>query len=62
MDLAVVRAGEILMISQLFEVQIKEGQINRYMDLAAALKPAPTDMGGCLFIDRYKSLTRENDL
>ena len=50
------------MISQLFEVQIKEGQINRYMDLAAALKPAPTDMGGCLFIDRYKSLTRENDL
>jgi heme-degrading monooxygenase HmoA len=48
------------MITQLFEVQIKEGHINRYMDLAAALKPALDDMGGCLFIDRFKSLTREN--
>ena len=48
------------MISQFFEVQIKEGQINRYMDLAASLKPALTAMGGCLFIDRFKSLTREN--
>src|SRR5215470_2339870 len=48
------------MISQFFEIQIKEGHINRYMDLAAALKPALTEMGGCLFIDRFKSLTREN--
>src|SRR3984893_14804677 len=52
--------GEPLMISQFFEVQIKEGLINRYMDLAASLKPALTAMGGCLFIDRFKSLTREN--
>jgi len=28
------------MISQFFEVQIKEGQINRYLDLAASLKPS----------------------
>ena len=48
------------MISQFFEIQIKEGHINRYMDLAAALKPALTEMGDCLFIDRFKSLTREN--
>jgi len=48
------------MISQFFEVKIKEGLISRYMDLAASLKPALTAMGGCLFIDRYKSLTREN--
>src|SRR6202790_4613942 len=54
------RLGEPLMISQFFEVQIKEGLINRYMDLAASLKPALTAMGGCLFIDRFKSLTREN--
>src|SRR6516225_8555519 len=55
-----LRAGETSMISQFFEVQIREGHLNRYMDLAAALKPALTDMGGCLFIDRFKSLTREN--
>jgi heme-degrading monooxygenase HmoA len=48
------------MISQFFEVQIKEGRIDRYLDLAASLKPLLTAMGGCLFIDRFKSLTREN--
>lgn len=48
------------MISQFFEVQIKEGQINRYLDLAASLKPSLEAMGGCLFIDRFKSLTRNN--
>lgn len=48
------------MISQFFEVQIKEGQINRYLDLAASLKPSLEAMGGCLFIDRFKSLTRKN--
>lgn len=50
------------MISQLFEVQIKEGQIDRYLDLAASLKPTLEAMGGCLFLDRFKSLTRENVL
>ncbi|MFB9268110.1 antibiotic biosynthesis monooxygenase family protein [Bradyrhizobium erythrophlei] len=48
------------MISQFFEVQIKEGHRDRYMDLAASLKPALNAMGGCLFIDRFKSLTRKN--
>src|SRR5260370_28851999 len=48
------------MISQFFEVQIKNGHVNTYMDLAASLKPALTAMGGCLFIDRFRSLTREN--
>ena len=48
------------MISQFFEVQVKEGQINRYLDLAASLKPSLEAMGGCLFIDRFKSLTRRN--
>src|SRR6195256_2848438 len=50
------------MISQFFEVQVKEGQINRYLDLAASLKPSLEAMGGCLFIDRFKSLNRENVL
>ncbi|GKQ49211.1 antibiotic biosynthesis monooxygenase [Bradyrhizobium sp. Ce-3] len=48
------------MISQFFEVQIKDGHVNRYMDLAASLKPALNAMGGCLFIDRFESLTRKN--
>ncbi|GAC1389670.1 MAG: antibiotic biosynthesis monooxygenase [Variovorax sp.] len=48
------------MIAQFFEVQIKDGQINRYLDLAASLKPALQAMGGCLFIDRFKSLSRNN--
>src|SRR3954467_103936 len=48
------------MISQFFEVQIKEGQVNRYLDLAASLKPSLEAMGGCLFLDRFKSLSRKN--
>ena len=48
------------MISQFFEVQIKEGQVDRYLDLAASLKPSLEAMGGCLFIDRFKSLSRNN--
>lgn len=48
------------MIAQFFEVQIKEGQVSRYLDLAASLRPALDAMGGCLFIDRFKSLNRKN--
>jgi heme-degrading monooxygenase HmoA len=48
------------MISLFFEVEMKPGQTDRYLDLAAALKPELTAMGGCLFIDRFRSLTRDN--
>ena len=48
------------MISVLFEVQVREGHADRYLDLAASLKPKLVAMGGCLFIDRFKSLTRAN--
>ncbi len=48
------------MISQLFEIQIKEGQVDRYLSLAASLKPTLEAMGGCLFLDRFKSLHRKN--
>jgi heme-degrading monooxygenase HmoA len=48
------------MISQFFEVQPKAAHIDQYLDLAAALKPRLVAMGGCLFIDRFRSLTREN--
>src|SRR3954452_22366311 len=48
------------MIAQFFEVQAKEGQADRYLDLAASLKPFLEAMGGCLFIDRFRSLSRRN--
>jgi heme-degrading monooxygenase HmoA len=48
------------MISLFFEVQIKEGQVDRYLDLAASLKPSLDAMGGCVFIDRFRSLSRKN--
>ena len=48
------------MISQFFEVQIREGHVDRYMQLAASLRPALDAMGGCLFIDRFSSLSRPN--
>jgi len=48
------------MLGVFFEVQIKEGQVDRYLDLAASLKPSLDAMGGCLFIDRFKSLSRQN--
>jgi len=48
------------MIGLFFEVQTKPGHRNQYLDLAAALKPDLEAMGGCRFIDRFRSLTREN--
>src|SRR5512144_617184 len=48
------------MIGLFFEVQTRPGHRNQYLDLAASLKPDLEAMGGCRFIDRFRSLTREN--
>jgi heme-degrading monooxygenase HmoA len=48
------------MISLFFEVEIKPGHADHYLDLAASLKPELMAIGGCLFIDRFRSLTRDN--
>lgn len=48
------------MFSQLFEVQIKEGHVDEYLELAANLKPKLTEIGGCLFLDRFRSLSGPN--
>lgn len=48
------------MIGLFFEVQTKPGHRDQYLDLAASLKPDLEAMGGCLFIDRFRSLSREN--
>ena len=48
------------MIGLFFEVQTKEGHRDQYLDLAASLRPALDAIGGCLFIDRFQSLSRDN--
>jgi heme-degrading monooxygenase HmoA len=48
------------MIGLFFEVETREGHRDQYLDLAAALKPALEATGGCLSIERFRSLTREN--
>ncbi len=48
------------MIGLFFEVQTRPGHRDQYLDLAASLKPELEAVGGCLFIDRFKSLTRED--
>ncbi len=48
------------MIGLFFEVQTKPGHREQYLDLAAALKPDLEAIGGCRFIERFRSLTREN--
>jgi heme-degrading monooxygenase HmoA len=48
------------MMSLFFEVEIKPGHTDQYLNLAASLKPELEAMGGCLFLDRFKSLSRDN--
>jgi heme-degrading monooxygenase HmoA len=48
------------MIAQFFEVETRVGHRDQYLELAASLRPALDTMGGCLFIDRFQSLSRDN--
>jgi heme-degrading monooxygenase HmoA len=48
------------MMSLFFEVEIKPERTGQYLNLAASLKPKLDAMGGCLFLDRFRSLSREN--
>lgn len=50
------------MIALFFEVTPKTGEENRYLDIAASLKPALEANGGVLFLDRYKSHARPRTL
>lgn len=50
------------MIALFFEVTPKVGEENRYLDIAASLKPALERNGGVLFLDRYKSVSRPRTL
>jgi heme-degrading monooxygenase HmoA len=46
----------------LFEVTPREGHVDEYLAIAAALRPELDALGGCLFIDRYRSLARPRTL
>jgi heme-degrading monooxygenase HmoA len=48
------------MIGLFFEVQTKQGHRDQYLELAASLRPALDANGGCLFIDRFQSLSQDN--
>lgn len=48
------------MIGLFFEVQTREGHRDQYLKLAASLRPELDALGGCIFIDRFQSLTRDN--
>jgi heme-degrading monooxygenase HmoA len=48
------------MMSLFFEVEIKPGRSEQYLNLAASLKPELEQIGGCLFLDRFRSLSRDN--
>jgi len=48
------------MIGLFFEVQTRPGHRDQYLDLAASLRPSLDANGGCLFMDRFQSLSRDN--
>jgi heme-degrading monooxygenase HmoA len=48
----------LTVIAVLFEVTPKPGARDAYLETAARLRPALDAMGGCLFIDRFRSLQR----
>jgi heme-degrading monooxygenase HmoA len=50
------------MIALFFEVTPKPGQDDRYLDIAASLKPELERSGGVVFLDRYRSLSRPRTL
>lgn len=48
------------MIGLFFEVQTRPGHGQQYLDLAASLRPALDATGGCLSIERFRSLSRQD--
>ncbi|MEQ4910603.1 antibiotic biosynthesis monooxygenase [Proteus terrae] len=50
------------MIAVIFEVKIKPGKQDRYLSLAANLKPLLKDIEGFISIERFQSLSTEGKL
>ena len=53
-----VHNGNPAMIALFFEVTPAEGQDNRYLEIAASLKPELEKSGGVVYLDRFRSLSR----
>lgn len=47
------------MIAVIFEVTIAKGQRDRYLEIAAELKPLLAQIDGFISIERFESLSRE---
>ena len=50
------------MIAVIFEVTPADGQRDRYLDIAAELKPLLDEIDGFISIERFESLTRAGTL
>ena len=46
------------MLALFFEVCPRPGKMDAYLNMAALMKPLLDETGGCLFIDRFKSVER----
>lgn len=51
-----------VVIALLFEVTPRPGALGEYLAIAAKLRPALDALGGCLFLDRFRSLARAGTL
>lgn len=50
------------MIAVIFEVEPAEGQMERYLDVAAAMRPLAEQVDGFLGVERFQSLTNPDKL
>lgn len=50
------------MIAVIFEVTVAQGQRERYLQLAAELKPLLADIDGFISVERFDSLSRADTL
>lgn len=50
------------MIAVIFEVEPKPGRRQRYLDIAASLRPLLDGIDGFISIERFQSLTDENKI
>ena len=50
------------MIAVIFEVELREGQTERYLDLAARLRPLLDGIDGFISIERFRSLASPDKL
>ncbi|MCR9256440.1 MAG: antibiotic biosynthesis monooxygenase [Alphaproteobacteria bacterium] len=50
------------MIAVIFEVEPAEGQLDRYLDVAAEMRPMLEEVDGFISVERFRSLTNPEKL